>query len=210
MRLALFSDIHGDLAGLNAVLAQVERLGGADAIYALGDLIGVGPAAGSVLDRLVERQVRMLRGNWEDMILDLPAHLHRIDKPWLATPAVAAARADLSEDHLALLRELPVDVALEPARGRRVWLCHAAPGNPWSMTCRPDVPLETLREAYGGTSAEVVVYGHNHAHHVIGLDGKLLVNVASVGMRADGYAAFTLLDFAGRWTLRQLLAPCIR
>ena len=210
VRIALISDIHGDLAGLNAALAQIDRLGGADAIYALGDMIGVGPEAGAVLDRLVGRGVQMLRGNWEDLILDLPAHIHRVSDPLRAYPAVAEARADLSGMHFALLRSLPFEIVLEPSPGHRVLLCHAAPGNSWSPTCRPDVPLETLRAVYGGADADVIVYGHNHAHHVIALDGKLLVNVASVGMRHDGFSALTLLGFDGGWRVQQLLASCAR
>ena len=52
MRLALISDIHGNITGLKAVLAQVRKMGGADALYALGDHIGFGAATDEVLDLL--------------------------------------------------------------------------------------------------------------------------------------------------------------
>ena len=40
MRIALFSDIHGNALGLREVLADIEARGGADVLFALGDILG--------------------------------------------------------------------------------------------------------------------------------------------------------------------------
>ncbi|MBI5880087.1 MAG: metallophosphoesterase family protein [Chloroflexi bacterium] len=210
MRLALLSDIHGDLVGLQAALACIDQQGGVDAAYALGDMVGGGTDSGRILDLLVARGTQMVRGNWEEFVLDIEASIHRASKPDLARRMVAEARAGLTSNHLALMASLPYDLIVEPEPGRRAYLCHAAPGNPHSPTCRPDVPADTLRKVYGGVDADLVVYGHNHGHHVIPLDGKLLVNVASVGLRDDGLTALTFVDYAGNWTVRQWLVPCKR
>ena len=55
MKLAIFSDIHGHLAGLRAVLAAIDRLGGADAWYAAGDILLGGAGAEDLLELLQAR-----------------------------------------------------------------------------------------------------------------------------------------------------------
>jgi predicted phosphodiesterase len=72
MRVALFSDLHGNIVGLQAVLARIDQLGGADVIFALGDFLAVGPGGDDLLDMLIARQVRMIRGNWDEIFIDLP------------------------------------------------------------------------------------------------------------------------------------------
>ncbi|HZB94438.1 MAG TPA: metallophosphoesterase, partial [Herpetosiphonaceae bacterium] len=71
MKIAVFSDIHGNISGLNAVLAAIDTLGGADLLFAAGDLLGGGPGTEDVLDLLLTRQVRMVRGNADEIIIDI-------------------------------------------------------------------------------------------------------------------------------------------
>ena len=68
MRLALISDIHGNITGLKAVLAQMRKMGGADALYVLGDLLGLGPATDEVVDLLIQSHAHMLRGDRKSVV----------------------------------------------------------------------------------------------------------------------------------------------
>lgn len=212
MRLALLSDIHGNLTGLEAVLEHIHTLG-ADGIYALGDFTGGGSAAGEIFDVLLEHGARLVRGNWEEMLYDAAAHAHKAQDPQLIIRTVEWVRARLTPAHWDLIARMPLGLTVEPAPGRRVFLCHAAPGDTWSLSCRPDAPVDLLRRLYSPVDAEIVVYGHYHSHHVLALDGKLLVNVASVGLRRDGLSAVTLLDYVagpardGGWAIQQLQVP---
>ena len=64
MRIAAFSDIHGNIVALDAVLADIESQGGVDAFWVLGDLVALGPSPVQVLERLVSLpNVRIVRGN---------------------------------------------------------------------------------------------------------------------------------------------------
>ena len=110
MRIALFSDIHGHITGLKAVLTRIERLGGADITYCLGDLLGGGPGLDDVLDLLVEADVRIVRGNWDETFLDIEANLPHIrpehhdavheTQEWVLTR--------VSHDYRAFLETLPL------------------------------------------------------------------------------------------------------
>lgn len=78
MRVALFSDIHGNIMGLEAILARLDQLGGADLIFALGDFLAVGPGADDLIDLLRSRHVRMVRGNWDEIFVDPAAYIEKM------------------------------------------------------------------------------------------------------------------------------------
>ena len=215
MRVALFSDVHGNASGLRAVLAAIKDLGGADVTFCAGDMLGYGAGAEDVLDLLVERGVRLVRGNHEEMYLDgnvLARHVHPGSVDFFAATA-AWLRTRLSPAHWDLLASLPRAERLEVAPGRALLVCHSTPDDTWSFVCSAEASGASLRRAYGSVDADVVAYGHAHRgrgadHHVRWWDGKLLVNVAGVGARTDGLSAFTLLEYAReQWIVRQFQAP---
>lgn len=74
-------------------------------------------------------------------------------------------------------------------------MCHAAPNTTHSETCTRSTNTPLLRETYGSISAKIIAYGHYHAHHIIQLDDKILVNVASIGMTYTKPSAWTLLEY---------------
>lgn len=210
MRVALLSDIHGHITGLKAVFARLDRLGGADITYALGDFVGGGPGTEDVLDLLLDRQVQMLRGNWDEIFIDLNAHLTRIPEgshvfviqtfEWLAN--------ELSSEYQTLLANLPFCETLELSQKHRLLLCHATPQDTWARVCRANTPTTELRNAYGHLDAQVIAYGHYHAHHLLPLDNKLLINVASIGLGWQGLSALTLVEsFQDQISIQQYQVP---
>lgn len=102
---------------------------------------------------------------------------------------------------------LPIQETVEIAPNNKLFLCHAAPNDTWPWTCQPDTPTPKLREVYGTLDAKIIAYGHYHQHHVLALDGKLLLNVASVGLREDGLSGLTILEFNGHLSIQQLQVP---
>ena len=77
-RIAVLADIHGNLPALEAVLAEVDRLG-VDRLVLNGDIAG-GPLAGETLDRLADlgEHAIWVHGNGER---GLVAGFHRADDP---------------------------------------------------------------------------------------------------------------------------------
>lgn len=212
MRVALFSDVHGNTLGLRAVLEAIDRSGGADVLCAAGDLVGGGSGTDEVMDMLLSRPVRLVRGNAEDYVTDLERCLTREREDWRRR--FLRARAEwvierLSPSHLRVLRELPQSLTIDLG-DRRLLVCHSTPGDPAGTESGDDAPGEAVERAYGAADAEVVAYGHIHQAHVRNAAGKLLINVASVGSRPqhDGLSAYTLIDCAdGACTVSQHLVP---
>ncbi len=210
MRIALLSDIHGNIVGLEAVLAQIERFGGADYLFALGDFLAVGPGADDVIDLILKHNIRMVRGNWDEIFIDLEAYLARCpaDGHAFVLQNYDWLQRNVSRDAQRLLAGLPLTDQVEVAPGQRLFVCHAAPDDTWSRACHANTPTQTLRSIYGQIEADVIAYGHYHAHHTIHLDRRILLNVASVGMKRGHLSAFTLLEYADeRWTVQQFQVP---
>jgi predicted phosphodiesterase len=64
MRMAAISDIHANVAALEAVLADMEQQN-VDAVYCLGDLVGYAPFPNEVIDR-IQREATTILGNYDD------------------------------------------------------------------------------------------------------------------------------------------------
>jgi hypothetical protein len=116
-------------------------MGGVDALYALGDLVGFGAATDEVLDLLIQNHADMIRGNWEELIFDIESHIHKTINPHLVRPAAVWAYAHLSSAYRDFLQHLPIQETVELAPNIKLFLCHAAPNDTWALTCRPDIPI---------------------------------------------------------------------
>ena len=86
-RIAIFSDIHGNLPALDAVLADVDAAGVTER-YCLGDLVGYGPDPAGVIDRMRESGIPTVYGNYDEGI----AHRRGECGCCYATPAARAER----------------------------------------------------------------------------------------------------------------------
>ena len=69
MKTAIISDIHSNLASLNAVLADIEQQK-ADRIFCLGDLVGYGPNPCECIDILMKTDVCLLGNHDQGALFD--------------------------------------------------------------------------------------------------------------------------------------------
>ena len=74
LRLALFSDVHGNLTALNAVLAALDEHRPVQLIVAAGDHALIGPRPAQTWDRLQEAGCVCLLGNEDEVLWDTPPH----------------------------------------------------------------------------------------------------------------------------------------
>ncbi|HWH24977.1 MAG TPA: metallophosphoesterase family protein [Candidatus Limnocylindria bacterium] len=70
MRIAVLSDIHGNLPALEAVLAAMAPY---DAVWQLGDIVGYGPQPNEVIARLIDEGARGVRGNHDSAAIGMLA-----------------------------------------------------------------------------------------------------------------------------------------
>src|SRR5215470_4767909 len=71
MRLAILSDIHGNLLALEAVLQDLEEAGGADKLWILGDLVAYGPRPAECLARIRDlKEAKVIAGNTDRYVFN--------------------------------------------------------------------------------------------------------------------------------------------
>lgn len=204
MRLCVLSDIHGNLVGLDACLADLEAQGGADAIIAAGDLCLDGPKPKKVLQRLEQLGVACVRGNTERYLADPQdetfTSLEEAQLDW--------TRQDLGEKWVSWLRDLPFALRIGDD-DNQLLVVHANPATD-DEHLWPDADEATLERMIGDEAATAIAFGHLHLPYVRMWRGKLLINVASAGLPKDGdpracYAIFT--ERVGGWQVKHRRVP---
>ena len=191
-RIALFSDIHGNLPALDAVLADIEATD-VHEVYCLGDLVGYGPDPSGVVYRIRALGIPTVRGNYDDGIGNRRGQCgcYYATEQAKSDGAASYAFTDAALDDIdhAWLAALPDDIQFDHA-GQRVLLAHGSPRkiNEYLLTDRTDEFLARLADQAG---ADVVCIGHVHIpyHRIVeGAGGRRIdyVSVPSAGKPKDG------------------------
>lgn len=188
MKLAIVSDVHGNLVALEAVLADLEQVR-PDLVVHGGDLAYRGPRPAECVDRIRELGWPGVMGNMDRA---LETHARQATVGW------AAER--LRAERTAWLQSLP----MEWRHDNEVALVHAVPGDLWQAV-RPGTDDAELRAIYGPLGARVAVYAHIHQPYVRPIGDLIVANTGSVGMPFDGdtRAAYLVVD-SGRPETRRV------
>lgn len=199
MRVAVVSDIHGNLVGLDACLVDLQAQGGADVIVAAGDLCLDGPKPKKVLQRLEEVGAQCVRGNTDRYLSD--DGVKGVDG--VDDAQITWTRNDLGERWISFLRDLPFALRIGED-DNQLLIVHANPKSD-DEHIWPDADDATLERFIGEESATAIAFGHLHLPYVRLWRGKLLVNVASAGLPKDGdpracYAILT--ERNGGWQVK--------
>ncbi|HEX2009811.1 MAG TPA: metallophosphoesterase family protein [Roseateles sp.] len=192
MRIALVSDIHGNLAALEAVVADIARRS-VDRIVNLGDSLSGPLLPRETAQYLMAAGWPTLAGNHERQILEIGP-----DRPGAASDAYA--RAQLGAAELDWLRGLPPTLRLTD----EVFLCHGTPRSDLEYflesVAAPAVRVASaaeVAERLAGETAPVVACGHTHVQRSLRSPaGQLLLNPGSVGLQAydDDHPVFHLVE----------------
>lgn len=200
MRIAIVSDIHGNLMALDAVMTDLERQD-VDEVWCGGDIAFGGPWASDCVDRVRASGWPTVCGNAD---FEMGGDVSNVSDPELRLKfaEVIAAHA-LSDDRVAWLAQLPEEHRVSDS----VLLVHASPDSMFTAP-QPDAPGDDFRSYEG--RASLVVYGHVHKAFVRRLaDGTIVCNPGSVGMPRDGEtASYLLLDRVDNdWVIRFRRVP---
>lgn len=179
MKLAIVSDVHGNLAALDSVIKDLADVK-PDLIVHGGDLALNGPRPAECVDRIRELGWPGIVGNTDQALWTLPETLPEGARHIFGVMA-AATTIMLGSERLAWLRALQ----LEWRDGDRVALVHAVPGDTWKVV-EPDAPDAAIHDIYGPLRAMLAVYCHIHKPFVRHLGAFTLANSGSVGMPFDG------------------------
>lgn len=204
-RIAVITDIHGNLPALQAALAAIDH-GDVDAIYCGGDLVGYGPHPNEVCALIAEREIPTIYGNYDYAIArDLDdcgcAYVTPHDRE-LGQQSVVWTLEHTDQPSKDFMRALPFDLRFE-LDGISVHLVHGSPRkvNEYLFQDKPDSLYERLAAA---EESQALVFGHTHKPWVADHGGVRFVNCGSVGKPKDGdpRGAFAVLESDGTGEIR--------
>ncbi|MBJ8031300.1 metallophosphoesterase [Bacillus cereus group sp. N21] len=176
-KIAVISDIHGNIPALEAVLKDI-KLKGIERIVCLGDLVGKGPHSSEAIEIIRKECEHVVMGNWDDFITK-PSDFETLQ--W--------HQKQLSEEQLNYLRELPFSIEFIMS-GKLIRMFHASPRSLYERV-QPGAPMEQRVSLFensnltenieGERKPDVVCYGDIHQAYVQNFRGKTLCNAGSVG-----------------------------
>ncbi|WP_341924554.1 metallophosphoesterase family protein [Nocardioides psychrotolerans] len=181
-RIALISDVHGNLTALEAVLADIDARG-ISRIFNLGDYVGKGPRGREVVELCQERCEVNVLGNWDDFLPDPHRDYDDAALRWWS--------GQLGEGQGEWLRSLPFCHDLTMS-GRRIRLMHASSETVHRRVRYVHDEAEFLGQ-FANTEATIAAVGDGPVPDVVGyadshdpfyetqLERRTLFNTGSVG-----------------------------
>lgn len=194
MRIAVVSDIHGNLTAFEAVLADLRETA-PDLILHGGDLPHGGSSPVEIVDRIRDLGWPGVVGNTDEMLFrpeSLTEFFGQSSIRDIIEEMAAFEREALGEERLEWLRRLPFQQNHGPMA-----LVHASPESCWRAPAPEATDLE-LEKVYAPHGQPIAVYGHVHRSFVREISSMKVVNTGSVSLSYDGdpRAAYLLLDDA--------------
>jgi len=199
MKWALFSDIHANIRALDRVLEAIDREN-PDKVICLGDLVGYGANPNEVIDRLRERKIPTIMGNYDDGVgydrQDCGCAYTTKEDRELGDRSLAWSKAAVIPENKNYLRKLLPEIR-ENVEGWEVLLVHGSPRkiNEYLFVDRPE---ERVAPMLKKTGADIVICGHTHLPYHKNIEGIHLINTGSVGKPKSGspQADYVIINFA--------------
>jgi len=195
MRIAVISDIHGNLEAFGEVLADIDRYNVSN-IISLGDNIGYGPEPNEVIRTIREHNIPSVMGNHEMVVTDR-AHLEWFNP--VARKSLQKTISLLSNESINFICRMKFFKIFNGYR-----FVHGFPPDS-ATTYLFQISEEKLRDTFEEMREKICFVGHTHELEIIGFDGKTItrtpmhrgitflhdqkqyiINIGSVGQPRDG------------------------
>lgn len=189
MRIAVISDIHGNLYSLIRVLEDIDSQQ-VDSIVCLGDLVGYGPHPNEVISLIKRRNILCIKGNYDASVVDnaytfiRDTNINTFSLPWTVDELRVANRY--------FLDNLPNSITIE-ACGKTIKFVH---GSHRKINEYLTNDYEKLDEVIDEFTGDILVCAHTHIPYIKEFGSKLLINDGSVGKPKNGTpdSTYVILD----------------
>jgi len=174
MKLAIMSDIHGNLYALMRVLEDIddEKV---DSIICLGDLVGYGPHPNEVISMIKRRHILCLKGNYDASVVDESCTYIRETQtnsfalPWAVNEIRAANKFYLDSLLLSMTLEF---------NGKTIKFVHGSPNSINEYLLQDE---DNTASTMASLKEDILVCAHTHIPSVKEFGSKLFINSGSVG-----------------------------
>lgn len=188
MRIAVFTDIHGNLQALEAILKDIKEEK-VDKVICLGDIVGIGPEPRECLDLIMNSNVEMLLGNHELYYLkgveieDERDYEKRKHYKWVSE--------ELSSKHREFLEKCKFQIVIANVLFEHFLMKESdyIPFHKTTIIDDPNLPeiLKQIKEDY-------IFIGHEHLPFELEENGKRLIDQGSSGCTHDDNTSYLIVD----------------
>ena len=185
MKIAVISDIHGNMEALSAVFKDIEKQK-CDKIFALGDYAMAGPQPKETIEIFMQKQndpnMILIQGNTDLMLADYTQDLYYElkEKAPVMAEALRCDAKEISAFEKVFLENLPIQKEIE-LEGVKFLLVHGSPRRN-NEDILPNTPMEEVENMLVNVDATVVLCGHTHIPCGFQTGSKKsVINVGSVG-----------------------------
>jgi predicted phosphodiesterase len=197
-RLAVLADIHGNSTALRAVLTDLTKQGGTDAVLILGDLAVFGPDPVGVLNLLRQfGSAYYVRGNTDRYLVEenYPGQPDGDDWQSQVLASFPWTAQQLGRTGLKFLADLPDRQLLRLSPQHTILAVHGSPRSD-EENIRPETPETELIKMMPEPWYNLLLCAHTHLPCDRTVAGRRIVNVGSVGLSFDGNprASYVLLE----------------
>lgn len=196
MKIAFISDIHGNAVALEAVLNNIKKKE-VDKIYVLGDICYRGPEPKRSLELVRSLHTDVIKGNADEWVVrgvregevpDKALELMNRERQWTVE--------QLEPSDIEYLKNLPTALEMN-INGVNISAYHATPNNLFEIVL-PHAEDEKIEETMmKPDDSQIYVYAHIHRPYIRYINGKVIMNIGSVGLPFDGLtkASYGLVEF---------------
>lgn len=179
MKILIISDIHGNIAALDAIDEK------ADLVFCLGDVVNYGPYPKECIERVNNLTNKIVRGNHDNAVgkgMDCRCSAKYEE---ISNAGKVFTNNVLSMSEKNFLSNLPVILNVE-INGKIFLLSHASPSGDMYKYIRPETSDKDLKLEINDIEADVIFIGHTHLPMIREVGGIKIVNPGSVGQPRDG------------------------
>jgi putative phosphoesterase len=197
MKIALISDIHSNIYGLEAVIIDAKAKD-VDQIICLGDMVGYYTFPNEVINLIRKERIQTIMGNYDDAVgyermvcgCDYPDPRDAEN----ASTSLNWTIENTSDENKKFLRELPLEMILK-FEGRAIRFVH---GSPRVINEYLKENSKEAEEVMGILTEDILVCGHTHKPYYKMYGNKMLINSGSAGKPKTGNpnANYVILDIS--------------
>lgn len=191
IKIAILSDIHGNIVALKEVLKDAEK-NNVDEYFVIGDMIFDFPFGNETLDIVKKLTNVVLKGNKEQYIIEYDQEKYDWDN--IQFVATKYMYDELTKESIEYVKKLPHRIDLE-REGVRITLTH---GSPKSVEEKiKQVDTKTKNYYAKNIDTDILFFGHTHEKMWLEkINGKLLVNAGCLGVSPYylGKAEYVILE----------------
>jgi putative phosphoesterase len=193
LKIAIFSDIHGNLEALNTVVSDIKSIADLDLIVCLGDIVGYYPHPEECIEIVQKTCDIIIQGNHDASVVSRNfekelkkfTNIAAISLSWTRDKLLKSNNAD----NYNFLKKLPKKKE-KPIGNKKVLFVHGTPDKTWEYFLYPywlSAPLEEQKNRLDEwlEKWELIAMGHSHWAFQYENNKRMVINPGSVGQPRD-------------------------